>query len=684
LLTLVLMPFLLYPLLSVVFRKFMFTGVPGGGPPTYAVACDSPDEADLMQSLLLSGRPLVEKRLKGETIPQLTFWVAQNAQDALLAGEVDLVVQVTRFPPNEPQMGQSWEVDCELITIQGSVAGERASRHIEDCFRAVGAGVVAAKLRELGVPQRATPVRTVRIALQDEGKNAIVSLSALIPFVLILMTITGAVYPAIDLTAGERERGTLELLIAAPVPRLGLLFAKYVAVLAVAMLTATINIVAMTATISFSGLGPMVWGEKGLSWMTVAAVFGLLFLLASFFSAVLLTITSFARSFKEAQAYLIPLMLFALGPGLISLMPGVELEGWLVVTPLLNVAILSRDILAGEGSMLSALVVVISTAFYSFAALGIAAKLFAADTVLYDARLGWGDLWRRPKHTGTSSVAQALLCLACMFPISFAALGGINNLRDTSLAVKFALMSLATAVVYGGVPLLFAYWRRVSWRNGLSIRAPTVSSLVGAALLGLSLWPFAHEIVVIARDLGFASVEQQHLDKAQALIEQARRTPLWLFLTAIALAPAVFEEFCFRGFVFGAFRTRWSSWRAILVTGIVFGLFHLVTSDALAVERLLPSTALGCILGWVCWRSSSLFPSMVLHGTHNGLLGLAIYYLPELRSRGWGIEERSHLPASWLVAAGVGVLVGWSCIHFGARRREPNPVEPLAAEAPAG
>src|SRR5207244_10240931 len=87
-------------------------------------------------------------------------------------------------------------------------------------------------------------------------KVASVTLAALIPVILILMTITGAVYPAIDLTAGERERGTLEILMAAPIPRMGLLFAKYVAVLAVASLTAVVNLVMMAATLFASGLGP--------------------------------------------------------------------------------------------------------------------------------------------------------------------------------------------------------------------------------------------------------------------------------------------------------------------------------------------------------------------------------------------------------------------------------------------
>src|SRR5581483_1603043 len=103
------------------------------------------------------------------------------------------------------------------------------------------------------------------------------------------------VYPAIDLTAGERERGTLEVLMAAPIPRLGLLFAKYVAVLAVALLTALVNLMMMTITVSASELGKVLLGENGLTLPLVLKVLGLLLLFAGFFSAALLTLASFAR-----------------------------------------------------------------------------------------------------------------------------------------------------------------------------------------------------------------------------------------------------------------------------------------------------------------------------------------------------------------------------------------------------
>ena len=80
----------------------------------------------------------------------------------------------------------------------------------------------------------------------SSGRSAGGTIASMIPLALVLMTITGAVYPAIDLTAGERERGTLETLMAAPVPRMGILLAKFIAVVTVAVLTAILNLVGMT------------------------------------------------------------------------------------------------------------------------------------------------------------------------------------------------------------------------------------------------------------------------------------------------------------------------------------------------------------------------------------------------------------------------------------------------------
>src|SRR5437763_3011661 len=184
---------------------------------------------------------------------------------------------------------------------------------------------------------------------------------------MILMTITGAVYPAIDLTAGERERGTLEILVSAPVPRMALLLAKYVAVVTVAMLTATINLAMMLITLDLNQLTGLVF-KGSVTVGLVVQLFFLLMLFAAFFSAVLLCLTSFARSFKEAQAYLIPLMLASLTPGILAMMPGLKLERVLTVVPLVNVVLMARDLFGDGVDLLTGTIVVSTTPLYALAA----------------------------------------------------------------------------------------------------------------------------------------------------------------------------------------------------------------------------------------------------------------------------------------------------------------------------
>src|SRR5206468_1203097 len=150
----------------------------------------------------------------------------------------------------------------------------------------------------------------------------------------------------------------------------------------------------MTITLLVSGVGRLLFGSEGLSPAVVAAVFGLLVLFAAFFSAVLLVLTSFARSFKEAQAYLIPLMVVALLPGLVALYP-LSLSGVLTVVPLLNIVLLARDLLDGHADPVSAAVVVISTLAYAALAITAAAQVFGAEGVLYGESGGWRALLRR-------------------------------------------------------------------------------------------------------------------------------------------------------------------------------------------------------------------------------------------------------------------------------------------------
>ncbi len=154
--------------------------------------------------------------------------------------------------------------------------------------------------------------------------------------------------------------------------------------------------------------------------------------------------------------------------------------------------------------------------------------------------------------------------------------------------------------------------------------------------------------------LGLSALTSRQVAAAEAMLSQFRTAPWWLIVATMAVVPAVFEEFCFRGFLFGALRTRLSGTGTVVASAAVFGIFH----EILFPGRLLPSTFLGLVLGWVRLRTGSILPGVVLHALHNGLLLSIIYYRDELIARGWGIEEQQHLPISWHLFALIGIAIG--------------------------
>jgi ABC-2 type transport system permease protein/sodium transport system permease protein len=192
----------------------------------------------------------------------------------------------------------------------------------------------------------------------------------------------------------------------------------------------------------------------------------------------------------------------------------------------------------------------------------------------------------------------------------------------------------------------------------------------------VSLWPFAYEIIILMRDAGIVTIRHEYLEKvSKELRIWQDLSPAWLVLT-FAVIPAFVEELFFRGYLFSALRAYGGPRTAILGSAVLFGMFHLVVTDSLAFERFVPSTLLGVVLGWVCWRTGSVFPGMVLHACHNGLLILISYYQDDLKLRGWGMADETHLPLKWLLLAAAVAAVGALLIYRTDRTPQPEAVPP--------
>jgi ABC-2 type transport system permease protein/sodium transport system permease protein len=193
----------------------------------------------------------------------------------------------------------------------------------------------------------------------------------------------------------------------------------------------------------------------------------------------------------------------------------------------------------------------------------------------------------------------------------------------------------------------------VNLTTGLGLRVAHPSTLLigltAGLILGASLWPM--ELYLLSRDEKLKLLQ----DRYGAILSQFRvaRDSLGWGVLAIVIVPAILEELFFRGLLFNALKRRCNAWITIGVTGLLFGLTHVVLDGGIGLERLLPTTLLGLILSTVCWRAGSIWPSLVLHVCHNSLLLIVGIYAP-------GSTE--DIPASWLAAGTAGVAVGTSLL----------------------
>jgi ABC-2 type transport system permease protein/sodium transport system permease protein len=674
--TLVLMPLLLYPLLSVAFQQFFLASSidPNRGL-TYRIGFARKQEYRTFFHFLAFGEQIVEAQAKegaskedkkdsAARRPELVPKIFTDLEKALRDGEVDLAVHVKNADQFHLPLKNDMVLDGNIQFLSNNPTALGALTWVERRLGAVLERNLETRLDLPLVQPKVALLHVTRTALAVAGTDSIVSLAALVPLILILMTITGAVYPAIDLTAGERERGTLEILVAAPVPRLGLLFAKYVSVFAVAVLTAFVNLVTMVLTLIFSGLSQVLFASGSLSLLLVLQLFCLLLLFAAFFSAVLLSLTSFARSFKEAQAYLIPLMLASLGPGLIGMIPGLELEGPLAAAPLVNIVLLARDLVKGGADPAWALVVILTTLAYAAAAIAVAARIFGAEGVLYNEQSGWTDLLRRPgQPREVATVSAALWCLALMIPSHFV-LQWLVRLPTPSLphVWQYLALGLVGVALFGLLPALSAYMGRVRLRSGFGLTPAPPAALLGALILGFSLWPMLFQILIV--------LFRDRFDQLKTLLgsqlEELQRDRE--ILIAVLVIQALLEELFFRGYLFAALRRQLSAMASITITAALFGLLHVVMGGALGWERLLPSTLLGLVLGWVRSTSGSVLPGMLLHAVHNAILNL--------------VPPTQELPWGWLAAGAAGSCLGTALVAASGRGWRPG-AKPVSGEQPS-
>jgi sodium transport system permease protein len=209
-------------------------------------------------------------------------------------------------------------------------------------------------------------------------------LSFLLPMLLVVMCVMGAFFPAVDLTAGEKERSTVETTLVLPVRRLAVQQGKILAVCASSVLATALNLLALG--LSAGHLLSMVSGrfDVGVTELPVLALVAILplaLLFAFFVSAVLVAVASLAASFKEGQALLGPVQMLFILPAMAGVLPGLELDLRTACLPVVNVVLAFRAMLQNRALPLEYTVTAATLLVYALIAIRLAVRVLGRESV---------------------------------------------------------------------------------------------------------------------------------------------------------------------------------------------------------------------------------------------------------------------------------------------------------------
>ncbi|MBL7900045.1 MAG: ABC transporter permease [Crocinitomicaceae bacterium] len=206
----------------------------------------------------------------------------------------------------------------------------------------------------------------------------------MLPYIFMAFLFMGCMLPAIDLFAGEKERGTIETLLTSPVNRAQILIGKLIVVTSIGLMSATIALIGLFISLNMleADSEMMTAINSILSPTLIATLYILLIPLAFFFAGVMIPISVYSRSFKEAQSILTPLNIIMVLPAMAGFFPGVELDYVTAFIPIVNVVLATKAIMAGNADFVLIAITFISLILLATIAIWIAFRQFGKESTI--------------------------------------------------------------------------------------------------------------------------------------------------------------------------------------------------------------------------------------------------------------------------------------------------------------
>ncbi len=446
--------------------------------------------------------------------------------------------------------------------------------------------------------------------VSSSNKRGEIALSRLLPALLVLLLITGGAFVAIDIVAGEKERGTLETLLVHPVRTSSIAWAKFIVVLTCSVISVILNLFGMFFAYNL-GLGPqegMLANIQAPEFGSLLILLSLLIPLAVFTSSILLLLSTRSTTFREAQTYLFPAVVLGVLPALISALPNVPLNVATAIVPVANVALVVRQAVTNELTFAPFAITMASTSLYAFLAVSKATRTLETEEALFGKKTK--SLFEANKDQGMLRARRACYFGAGVLLFLYYVAPVLQD-PDGLLGIGGGLL----ATLWGAVLLpagLFVFVARVRWKRSWALKAPPSK---WDWFKALSLIPTLAVLIT-----AYMALQESFLPFSQELTEAFRKHfsfedySVWTILFIFSISPAICEEFLWRGTVQHELEKGGRVLSTILLVGFFFGLFHF------SVHRFVPTFIFGCILAFMRYRSRSIFPGILLHAGFNALV----------------------------------------------------------------
>jgi sodium transport system permease protein len=372
-----LVPLLLFPILTA-----------GLGAAISAIVSKAKEEVSKAMVLGGSDSPLLleelHKSARIKIVPTAPNWKEQIANKEIRAA--------IEIPPGfQNDLSQQKTATLQIHNYQGDMKSSIATDNIQKSLETFRERIIKENLAAKNLPEEAfKPFVIQRHNVVSPEKVGGAALGGVIGYMVILLCLTGSMYPAMDLTAGEKERGTMETILSSPISRVHLVLGKFFLVLTASLVTAALSVISMG--MSFWGLERLhafdMAGTEGAQLQlrigigTVLSVFVMVLPLAVLFAAGVMTVALFAKSYKEAQSYVSPLMFLVIVPAICAMLP-IDLSAELSFVPILNAALLCKELVTGTYHWNYIAIIFFSTCVYAAVALFLAVEMFQREDVLF-------------------------------------------------------------------------------------------------------------------------------------------------------------------------------------------------------------------------------------------------------------------------------------------------------------